>query len=123
MDGTNRSLLRLEALVGLAAAVGLALAHAREIRFPAFALLFVTIDLVGYLPGAIAHRRAKGGRISPVFHALYNTTHSFVTNALVAGAWILAFGAEWALLAIPIHLCGDRALFGNFYKPLQGAFE
>ena len=33
------------------------------------------------------------------------------------------FGAEWALLVVPIHLCGDRALFGNFLKPFRVPFE
>mgnify|MGYP003331414119 CR=1 FL=1 len=43
-----------------------------------------------------AHRRARGGPISPVFPALYNTTHGFLANALVALAWSLVFGPEWA---------------------------
>ncbi len=37
--------------------------------------------------------------------------------------WVLAFGWEWALLAIPIHLLGDRALFGNALKPFSVPFE
>jgi hypothetical protein len=85
-------------------------------------ILFAAIDLVGFIPGALAQRLAKGRPISPVFAVLYNTTHSLVANAGVALAWSLVFGPEWALLAIPIHLCGDRALFGNFFKPLTGAF-
>lgn len=122
MDKTNRALLRLEALLGLGVAVTLAVLHLREIRWAPFALFFVTIDLVGFLPGAIAQARARERAVSPVFHGLYNTTHSFFTNGLVALVWTLAVGPEWALLAIPIHLLGDRALFGNFFKPLQGAF-
>jgi hypothetical protein len=27
------------------------------------------------------------------------------------------------MLAQPIHLCGDRGLFGNLYKPLELSFE
>ena len=49
--------------------------------------------------------------------------HSLVTQGLVVLAWIWLFGAEWALLAIPIHLFGDRALFGNFLKPFALHFE
>ena len=30
---------------------------------------------------------------------------------------------EWALLALPLHLFGDRALFGNFYKSFGIEFE
>ncbi len=85
-------------------------------------ILFAAIDLVGFIPGAIAQHFAKDRPISPVFHVLYNTTHSLITNAAVALVWAAVFGPEWALLAIPIHLCGDRALFGNFFKPLTGAF-
>jgi hypothetical protein len=49
--------------------------------------------------------------------------HSLVTAAAVAGAWCLTAGPEWALLALPLHLCGDRALFGNFLKPFGLSFE
>lgn len=122
MDRTNHSMLRVEALAGLVAASGLALAHLHEIRWPVFAIFFATIDLVGYLPGALAHRRARGRPIAPVFPALYNFTHGFATNAIFALAWSLAVRPEWALLAIPIHLLGDRALFGNFFKPLDAPF-
>jgi hypothetical protein len=130
MDSQNRFLgrgayllMRLEALLGLLVAVGLALAHLDEIRWGPFALFFLSIDLVGYLPGAIAQKRASERPIPPVFHALYNTTHSFLGNAVVAGAWSLAFRPEWALIAIPIHLLGDRALFGNFFKSYATPFE
>jgi hypothetical protein len=115
-------MLRGEALVGLIASSGLAVAHLHEVRWSVFALFFVTIDLVGYLPGALAHRRAGGRRIAPVYPALYNITHGFATNALFALAWSLAVRPEWALVAIPIHLFGDRALFGNFFKPLDAPF-
>ncbi len=119
----TRALMRLEALLGLVVSCALALTHYSEIRPWPFALLFASIDLIGYVPGAVAWRRAGRGAISRVYHALYNTTHSFLWNALVAGAWTLAFGPEWALLAIPIHLLGDRAIFGNFFKPLDAPFE
>src|ERR1700689_1824326 len=96
MDNRNRFLgkgtyllLRLEALLGLGVASGLAVAHLSEIRWAPFALFFASIDLVGYLPGAIAHRRAKGRPISRAYHALYNTTHSFLWNAVVAAVWSL----------------------------------
>jgi hypothetical protein len=129
MDSRNRfdspgtfALMRLEALLGLGVACVLALRHATEIRWEVFALLFVSIDAIGYLPGAIAFRMS-GGRVPPIFHGLYNLTHSFLWNGAVVAAWSLAFGPEWAFLAIPIHLLGDRALFGNFFKPLAVPFE
>lgn len=130
MDSRNRFdtrgtflLLRLEYLAALLAAVTLAVLHRAEIRWLPFAALFAAIDLVGYVPGAIAHRRARGGRISPVFYALYNATHSALMGAAVAGLWCLAAGPEWALLAIPVHLAGDRALFGNILKSRRVPFE
>jgi hypothetical protein len=36
---------------------------------------------------------------------------------------VLAGGPEWAMLAVPIHLSGDRGLFGNVYKPVSLPFE
>jgi len=130
MDSRNRFdsrgthlLMRLEAFLGLAVAVGLALAHVKEIRWIPFAIIFASIDAIGYLPGAVAFRRARRREIPRIYHALYNATHSFLGNALVVIAWSLASGPEWAFLAIPIHLLGDRALFGNFFKPFAAPFE
>jgi hypothetical protein len=130
MDSKNRFdspathlLLRLECLAALGAAVALAFLHRAEIRWVPFAALFVAIDLVGYIPGAIAHRRGKGGPIAAIYYALYNATHSLLAGGAIAALWSVVAGPEWALLAIPIHLLGDRALFGNFYKPRGVAFE
>jgi len=109
-------------VVLLVSAVALAL-HLGEVRWWAFALLFVYIDVIGYIPGAIAFRRAHGGDISKVFYVMYNVMHSLVSAAVVAGIWCLIWGPEWALLALPIHLFGDRALFGNFLKPFGVTFE
>jgi len=116
-------LIRLEYAVGLAVAAGFFLAHADEVRWLPAIGLFVYIDLIGYIPGAIAHHRAHGGRIPRAYYVLYNVMHSLATQTLVALAWIWLFGAEWALLALPIHLFGDRALFGNFLKPFGLSFE
>lgn len=116
-------LIRLEYALGLVVAAAFFLAHLDEVRWLPAVGLFVYIDLVGYIPGAIAHHRAHGGRISRTYYVLYNVMHSLVTQGLVALAWIWLFGAEWALLALPIHLFGDRALFGNFLKPFALSFE
>jgi hypothetical protein len=115
--------MRAEYAVALGVAIVLALLHFGEIRWWAFALLFVYIDAIGYIPGAIAWRRAGGGDISRTYYVLYNSMHSMVSAAAVAGLWCLIFGPEWALLALPIHLCGDRAIFGNFLKPFGLSFE
>lgn len=130
MDSRNRFetdttalLLRLEWLAGLVAAVGLALTHLSEIRWPVFVALFVVIDAIGYIPGAIAYRRSPNHVISRNYYVAYNVMHSLLTGAALAGLWALLVGPEWALLAIPIHLFGDRGLFGNSLKPFGISFE
>lgn len=116
-------LLRAEYGVALAGAVLLAVLHLGDLRWPVFVGLFVYIDLIGYLPGAVAYRRARGGPIPKTYYLLYNSMHSLLSAAAVAGLWCLVVGPEWALLALPIHLFGDRAVFGNFLKPLGVSFE
>jgi hypothetical protein len=120
---TTYRLLRAEYGVALIAAAVLALIHLGHIRWPVFIGMFVYIDLLGYLPGAVAYRRAHDGDIWRGFYVLYNSMHSFLSAGLVAAAWCLLVRPEWALLALPIHLCGDRAIFGNFLKPFGLSFE
>jgi hypothetical protein len=117
------NLIRLEYLIGLLGSIALAVMHIGSIRWIPFIGLFAYIDLIGYLPGAIAYRRSADGRISRVYYLLYNAMHSAASAALVVAVWVVAIGPEWALLAVPIHLCGDRALFGNFLKPFSVPFE
>jgi len=115
--------LRGEYAVALIAAVVLALLHLGDVRWPVFVAMFAYIDIIGYLPGAVAFRRAGGAPISRTYYRLYNAMHSMVSAAAVAGVWCLLVRPEWALLALPIHLCGDRAVFGNFLKPFGVSFE
>ena len=130
MDSKNRFhttetwfLVRAEHVALLAVLVVLLFVHRHEVSWPLFVAAFLLIDLIGYLPGAVAYRRA-GGRIAPVYHHLYNLTHSYLTGGLIVGLWALATGGfEWAMFAIPLHLSGDRGLFGNTYKPAELAFE
>lgn len=130
MDAVNRFdtrtthlLMRLENLIALGACVTLFVIHFHDVRWLPAVLLFVYIDLIGYVPGAIAFHRSTTKRIPKVYYVLYNTMHTFSTQFVVAGVWVLVFGWEWALLAIPIHLFGDRALFGNTLKPFAVTFE
>ncbi|WP_117208719.1 hypothetical protein [Allorhizocola rhizosphaerae] len=120
---TTFRLHRAEYLVGFVASIVLIVLHFGEIRWIPFILLFLYIDLIGYIPGAIAFRRSKDGRISKAYYVLYNTMHSLITQAAVVGLWMLLIGPEWALLAIPFHVFGDRGLFGNFLKPFGLPFE
>jgi hypothetical protein len=114
---------RAEYLVGFALSIVLIIIHFGEIRWIPFIALFAYIDLFGYIPGAIAFRRSSDGRISKVYYVLYNTMHSLITQAAVVGLWLWLVGPEWALLAIPFHVFGDRGLFGNFLKPFGLPFE
>jgi hypothetical protein len=115
---------RAEALALMTASALLILLHARQVHWARFAVAFVAIDLLGYLPGARAFRRAAGGRIAPLYHHLYNFTHNFLTAAVAIGLWAaLGGGFEWAMLAVPLHLYGDRGLFGNGFKPAGRPFE
>ena len=119
-----RWLSRLEYLALMAAAGLLMLLHAGEVHWGRAVIAFAAIDLVGYLPGARAFRRAGRRRISPVYHHLYNVTHNFLTAAAVTALWaLLGGGLEWAMLAIPLHLAGDRGIFGNGFKPPALPFE
>lgn len=130
MDPCNRlhtrqtfTLVRAESVVLLGGLVVLLFLHRGEVRWGRFALAFALIDLLGYLPGALAHRRAAGAPIAPVYHHLYNAAHSYLTAAIVIALWALSSGLEWAMLALPLHLAGDRGLFGNTYKPVELPFE
>jgi hypothetical protein len=131
MDAANRfhteqtwRWVRTEHVVLVATLTVVGLLHAREVAWGRFAAAFLGIDIVGYLPGAVAFRRSPRGTIAPLYHHLYNLTHSYLTAAVVACAWAGASGGlEWAMLALPIHLSSERGFFGNTYKPVSLPFE
>ena len=122
---TTYHLMRAEYFVALVASSVLMGLHLGKVHWLAAVVLFAYIDLIGYIPGAIAFRRAQrqGREMPKVYYVLYNTMHSFVTQAAVVGVWAAISGFQWAMLAVPIHLCGDRSLFGNFLKPFAVPFE
>ncbi len=123
---TTYRLLRAEYGVALAVCLVLLALHLGQVRWGVFVVLFAVIDVVGYLPGHLAWRRA-GGRpdsvVPRVYYVLYDVMHSLLTAAALAAGWALTVGPEWALLALPVHLLGDRALFGSFPKPFGVPFE
>jgi hypothetical protein len=120
---TTYKLHRLEYLVFFAVSTVLIILHWRHMNWWLFAGLFFYIDLIGYIPGAIAYRRSPNHRIPKGYYVAYNTMHSLVTQSAVAGLWMLIDKPEWALLALSFHLCGDRGVFGNFLKPFGLPFE
>jgi hypothetical protein len=120
---TTYRLHRAEYLVGLAVAGGLLIANFGQVRWIVFVALFVYIDLIGYIPGAIAYRRSPEHKVAKGYYVAYNVMHSLITQAVVAGLWMWLVRPEWALLALPLHLCADRGVFGNFLKPFGLAFE
>ncbi|KIQ63454.1 MULTISPECIES: hypothetical protein [Kitasatospora] len=123
MTGATAWLVRAEYGLGLLVSVVLFFAHIGEVRWLPAVLLFAYIDVIGYLPGALRYHRHPDAPTPKVYYVLYNTMHSMVTQGLVVLAWIWLAGAEWALLVVPIHLFGDRAIFGNFLKPFGLHFE
>jgi hypothetical protein len=109
--------------MGLLFVLYLLLRNFGHVNWLLFAVLFVYIDLIGYIPGAIAFHRSRTKRIPKIYYVLYNIMHSMATQSAVAIAWAILVRPEWALLALPIHLLGDRALFGNSLKPFLVSFE
>jgi hypothetical protein len=101
----------------------LTLLHWNQVDWVTFVALFAIIDAIGYLPGAVAFRRSGTGDISRVYYALYNAMHCLTTWTLILGVWVVWSGWQWAFLAVPLHLLGDRALFGNSLKPFGVSFE
>lgn len=120
-------LMRLDYLVVLIILSVAVLAHADQVDWVRFAIAFSWIDLVGTIPAWYCYYLRRNGqhrRIPESYYRLYNFAHSITTNAVLVGIWYLVTGAwEWAMLAAPIHLCGDRSLFGNVYKPRGLSFE
>lgn len=121
--GTYR-LMRAEHTGLLVICGGLMFWHADAVNWWRAFIAFSVIDIVGYLPGAVAYRRQGGGGISPIYHYIYNIAHTYLVLGTGVMLWAWATGAfEWAMLAVPFHLALDRGVFGNVFKPLALAFE
>lgn len=120
---TTYRLHRAEYVVAWIVVSVLIVLHWSDIRLLPAIILFAYIDVIGYLPGAVAFRRSPNGRISKNYYLAYNTMHSMVTQGAVILVWGFTIGWEWALLAIPWHLFADRGIYGNFLKPFGLPFE
>lgn len=119
----NYRVTRLEYLAAFGVCAALFLYHVDEVRWLPAILLFAYIDVIGYVPGLLAFRKSPDGFVPDRYHNLYNATHNLVSGAVVVGLWCLLVQPEWAVLAVPLHLLGDRALLGNFAKPIGTKFE
>jgi hypothetical protein len=118
----NYRLTRAEYLVAFKFSAVLFVVHIQDVRWGPALLLFAYIDIIGYLPGLFVHWRRRGD-VPRLFYMLYNVMHSWITAGLVVAAWAWLIRPEWALLAVPIHLFGDRGLLGNYFKPFSEPFE
>jgi hypothetical protein len=131
MDPRNRFhtattywIVRIEQIVLLVVCTAVFLWHWREVNWWRAVIAFSLIDVVGYIPGAFAFHRSKDGRVNRWFHNFYNITHTYLVSGAAVAIWAyFTGGLEWAMLAVPIHLAGDRGLFGNTLKPSQLSFE
>jgi hypothetical protein len=121
------ALVRLDWAVLMFIAIALVLLHWHEINWWRFIIAFLLPDLIGTFPGLYTYYARRSGphrSIPGIIHKLYNFGHNFAVVTLFCGIWWLVTGhLEWAMLAFPIHLAGDRSVFGNIYKPLGTAFE
>ncbi len=131
MDPRNRfhspttfRIIRAEHLLVLVTCSTLAVLHWQQIHWGRALFAFFIIDIVGYLPGAIAFRKQKGRRISHWYHHSYNIAHTYLVTGAAVALWAYCIGGlEWAMLAVPIHLSIDRGIFGNTLKPTELLFE
>jgi len=131
MDARNRFhtpltfwIIRGEHIAVILLCSALAVLHAGEMNWWRAFFAFWIIDIVGYLPGAIAFRKSNGGKINRWYHHIYNIAHTYLVTGTGVGLWALAIGRfEWAMLAVPFHLSIDRGVFGNILKPTELSFE
>jgi hypothetical protein len=120
--GTYR-LARAEHIAVLIVCGALMLWHRDQLNWWRAFCAFWIIDIVGYLPGAVAYRRRKGGPIPAFYHHLYNFAHTYLVVGAGVALWAWRGGPEWAMLAVPFHLAIDRGVFGNVFKPVALPFE
>ncbi len=120
-------LMRLDYLAVLLLLIAAVLFHADEVNWVAFIIAFAWIDLVGTLPAWFVYYKRRAGQhrtIPTIFYNLYNFCHSLAVNVIVFAVWYAIAGAwDWAMLAGFIHILGDRAVYGNVYKPKGLSFE
>jgi hypothetical protein len=119
---------RLDYIAMLLLCAALLWQHRAGLDWLVFFIAIAWQDAIGYYPAALLYylRRpaAPGRRRVPVFfYYLYNAVHGVLLNLAVLLAWMhVAGGWRWEMLAIPVHLCIDRGVFGLFYKSRKISF-
>jgi hypothetical protein len=124
---TTYNLVRLDWFILAVIPLILAIQHHAEMNWWRFSWAFLFPDLIATVPGLyIYYGRRSGDRrsIPAIIHKIYNFGHSYAGIMLFCLIWwAFTRRLEWAMLAFPIHIAGDRSVFGNIYKPLGTAFE
>ncbi|MCM2371549.1 bifunctional lysylphosphatidylglycerol flippase/synthetase MprF [Aporhodopirellula aestuarii] len=120
---TTYRIIRGEHLLVLAVSGGLILWNAGNINWLRAIFAFAIIDVVGYLPGAMAFRKSVDKKIDHWYYHAYNFAHTYLVTGVAVAIWAYFGGFEWAMLAVPFHLSIDRGVFGNILKPKELAFE
>ena len=121
------ALERLDWAILMFITFALLLLHWREVNWWRFTYAFLLPDVIGTFPGLYLYYAKRSGphrSIPCVIHTLYNLGHSLIGVTILCAFWWLVTGSlEWAMLGFPLHLAGDRSIFGNIYKPFGTAFE
>jgi hypothetical protein len=121
------ALVRIDWAIIMLGTFALLVMHWREVHWWRFTAAFLLPDLIGTFPGLYVYYAKRTGQhrsIPSIIHTLYNLGHSMVAVTAICALWWLATGSlEWAMLGFPLHLAGDRSIFGNIYKPFGVAFE
>lgn len=119
-------LVRLDWLCIMLVLAVLVAVNWQQVNWLRFWVMFWVIDAVGTVPGFyyyFRNRHRTHGVVPNWCVVAYNTCHSFATTTLVLAGWYYLSGPEWAMLGMPIHLAGDRGVFGNIYKNFGVQFE
>lgn len=120
---TTYRIIRGEHLLVFAISGGLILWNAGSVNWLRAIFAFAIIDVVGYLPGALAFRKSVDKKIGLWYYHAYNIAHTYLVTGTGVAIWAYFGGFEWAMLAVPFHLSIDRGVFGNILKPVELAFE
>jgi lysylphosphatidylglycerol synthetase-like protein (DUF2156 family) len=120
------TLMRAEHVAVVCGCVVLSVVHAAEINWWRYAAAFWIIDIIGYIPGAIAYGRGRDRSLPlpAAYHIIYDVMHTYLTVGTGLAIWAYAIGGfEWSMLGAILHLSVDRGVFGNVFKPRIFSFE